>query len=285
MLGVTVDFNGSDQGFVQVKNKETRVKELIVTLRAFLDKACMTRAEASSLRGRMLFADAQHYCRLGCVSSRAVGVRAAGPEQSQHITEELFQALGWFCRILVEAPVRSIPLAPLAKPVVIFTDGACEGPDGTKATIGGIKFDPNERPEFFAEAVPYELVRAWKADGSKQIIFLVELLPVLVAKTRWHASLQSRPVIFFIDNESARSVLVSCSTASQFAMRIVWSILELDVKSLAMNWYARVPSASNPADAPSRGAVRETADAWDALQVPIDMDCYVACLTKGVKQQ
>eukprot|EP00971_Amphidinium_carterae_P273027 5418944-Amphidinium_carterae.1 len=52
--------------------------------------------------------------------------------------------------------------------------------------------------------------------------------------------------------------------------RAVAGSLRADLELGARFWYARVPSASNPADLPSRNALKETADEWNALQVMAD---------------
>eukprot|EP00971_Amphidinium_carterae_P056571 1118115-Amphidinium_carterae.1 len=63
-------------------------------------------------------------------------------------------------------------------------DGACEGKGRAAGTFGGILFDDEkERLEYFSGTLPAQLIRTWSRHGSRQNIFLVELLPVLIAKT------------------------------------------------------------------------------------------------------
>ena len=79
-----------------------------------------------------------------------------------------------------------------------------------------------------------------------------EFLPVLPAKTTWHERFVDRLSITFIDNSSAMfgfkrgfsDVLDSASLINESWL--------MDAQLGTGSWYARVPRASNIADAPSR---------------------------------
>ena len=57
---------------------------------------------------------------------------------------------------------------------------------------------------------------------------------------------------FFIDNEAARVSLIKGSSSNVHSDRLVWIFHDYDVECQSRVWIARVPSSSNPADAPSR---------------------------------
>ena len=67
--------------------------------------------------------------------------------------------------------------------------------------------------------------------------------------------MRGRQVLQFIDNNSAKDALIrgwSAHPASEGIVRAVW---EQEMELQTATWYERVPSDSNPADEPSRGAL------------------------------
>ena len=136
------------------------------------------------------------------------------------------------------------------RPVIVFTDGACE----TELTsIGGVLFPPTGRVQCFGLELPTALIDSWKSNKEQlQVIGQAEILPVLVAKQTWKEQLRGRRVIFFIDNESARIALVRAYSPVLASLRILMACLKSDQDLQSKSWYARVPTFSNIADGPSR---------------------------------
>ena len=104
----------------------------------------------------------------------------------------------------------------------------------------------------FGIEVPAEYVEDWKRGGVKQVIGQTELWPALLSKLTWHGRLKGRRVVFWIDNDSARYALIKQGSPSAASSKILWSIASVDVVLQPVQWFARVASKSNPADAPSR---------------------------------
>ena len=97
--------------------------------------------------------------------------------------------------------------------------------------------------------------RPWSklvSGGKSQLIGQAEIFPTLVSKRTWRCNLELRPVLWFVDNSSAQAALVrSFSPAwENYELLTINSVLGVALQSL--NWYSRVPSKSNPGDAPSR---------------------------------
>lgn len=61
----------------------------------------------------------------------------------------------------------------------------------------------------------------------------------------------------FVDNNAVRDVSISGRARKAVGMALIESLLLLEVDSNIFPWYARVPSPSNIADAPSRGKTEE----------------------------
>ena len=91
---------------------------------------------------------------------------------------------------------------------LIFTDGACEGKD-RNGSVGGVLIGLNGHPiSFFSEVVPEPLMNVLLRD-SKNPIFELELLPVLLAYKLWGRWCRSAQAIFYIDNEGARHAIIA----------------------------------------------------------------------------
>ena len=88
----------------------------------------------------------------------------------------------------------------------------------------------------------------WK----KQVIFQAELFPIWVAKVTWRKLIEGRQVLWFIDNEAARSAMVRAYSPVIESMQLVRNSSWEDVNAQTTNWYARVPSKANFSDAASR---------------------------------
>ena len=134
--------------------------------------------------------------------------------------------------------------------------------------IGGVKFDPEslDLPEVFSAKVSTQVMALWEKGGSKHPVFQAELLPVLVAVCTWTQVLGNRDVIAFLDNDAARHALVRGYSPIPSAAELVGETWLSIARCGARIWFARVPSGSNPADAPSRG---EACPDWKPVQPSI----------------
>ena len=93
--------------------------------------------------------------------------------------------------------------------------------------------------------------------GKKTAVFPCEFFAVLVAQSVWRDQLVNRQVVFYIDNDGVRDVLISCNTSDPVGRVMLTGVLELE-GALAISWFTRVPSKSNvAAENPSRGECKE----------------------------
>ena len=68
----------------------------------------------------------------------------------------------------------------------------------------------------------------------------------------WSRRFRDRASLIFCDNEAAISALVAGYSTDFIAVQILSLITATDVFDGTLSWYERVPTASNPADRPSR---------------------------------
>ena len=111
--------------------------------------------------------------------------------------------------------------------------------------------------------------------GQKHIITEAELLPVLVARFLFRRRLFGRPLLSLIDNEAAKCALVKSASSNEACAAIVEGVGDCDLVDGVVAWYARVPSPSNLADDPSRGADPSPVPGYSKpLRIPIDWACF-----------
>ena len=255
-LGVICDMTQATNDLVRFMNKDKRLKELETDIDRIIASGCIRRGEARSLRGRVQFARCQTFGRCGAVAMKYLGYIADGTKASPNLDRGTADALRWLLGMLKHSRPRELQARP-PPPVLLFVDGACDQtPDGIRVSIGAVLFDPLEPgsgPRYFGTLVGEPLVRQWSNNGDKeQLIGQAELLPVLLAKSIWKDVFKNRPNITFIDNDSARYGLIRGYSPVLDSSRIISESWMFDAVLGTASWFARVPTASNIADAPSR---------------------------------
>ncbi len=88
-----------------------------------------------------------------------------------------------------------------------------------------------------------------------------------------------RRVLFFIDNDSARFALIKQASPSVKSRELLWACSTVEARVLCLPWYARVPSASNIGDGPSR---LEFAQACRAGVCVVKPRCPAFCVRASV---
>ena len=83
-------------------------------------------------------------------------------------------------------------------------------------------------------------------------IYELELFPVLVALRTWQHHLENAQVVFYLDNDAARSALIPANGSTLLSQAIIAEFLRLERDTCILPWFSRVPTASNPADDASR---------------------------------
>ena len=199
------------------------------------------------------------------------------------MTDEMCLALEAVGPALGAAGSRIVEPRTSARPVLIFTDGACED---LGASIGGVIFPPGGRPEAFGAMLTEEARLALTSKvGQKQIIGQAEILPILVAKIIWEDHIASNKVIYFIDNDSARLALIRGYSPVLASLHMVMKCARLDAESRSCSWYARVPTKSNIADEPSRMSKKFVVERFGAKIVAPRMDDGMVWFTDALRDE
>ena len=257
-LGVVANLSKLHEGKVIFSNKADRIVEIVDTLRKIIDRGTCSQPEMASLRGRCAFAAAQVFGRLALgplssMSSHQYSKR--GPK----LDDSTMADLRFMEVILTSFPSRTLDCTGSQDPILVFTDGASEEA-GT--TVGAVIVDTASprRAWMFGGHVPPELLAVWTAAGSKQVIGQAEIFPVLLARKFLQGKCKHRRILIFVDNDSARQALSKGRSPVPASNAMIQYILSLEMKEPALVWYSRVPTHSNPADAPSRLILIPSAD-------------------------
>ncbi|CAE6949951.1 unnamed protein product [Symbiodinium sp. CCMP2592] len=152
--------------------------------------------------------------------------------------------------VLSTTPPRILRIDP-RPPIHVWTDGAWEDP---WAGIGAVVLDTlDDSARVFAGCVPTKLLERWKLDVGSQLICEIELYALVTLRRMLQNSLCNRRVIFWLDNEAARTSAIKGLSKSESMYRLAHYLAVIEAEAPCVAWYERVPSFSNVADPPSRG--------------------------------
>ncbi|CAE7587262.1 unnamed protein product [Symbiodinium sp. CCMP2592] len=110
----------------------------------------------------------------------------------------------------------------------------------------------------FTGKVPLQLLESWKAEVGEQLICEIEMFAVLASLLQLNALVSSRRIVWWVDNDATRGVMIKGASRSWAMHTLARVFSELDREWPSMWWVCRVPSYSNPGDAPSRDQGEES---------------------------
>jgi len=200
------------------------------------------------------------------------------------LSDRTVEALEVFRTCLVNSKPREVT-ARWDAPFFIFTDASFSPDDNAwPGGLGGVLVDcSGSYLSAFSLKLKPEHLAALGFPGKSTVIFEAEMLALLVALTLWKKHIRNRPVVGYIDNNSTRDVCISGSARTSPGKELISSILHLEDELSLVAWYARVPSASNIADGPSRGSLDEVpAKFLPSLLVYVTVSHCLSKLTRDV---
>ena len=264
LLGVTVDLSDPSLSKVCVANKVDRCAEVSAAVDEVIRRGSLKAREVASLFGRIQFMEGQIMGRLGRLA--LMELRALCDSCGNLTLGEVEVAAFRNLQIRMQSGVpRTINAAPPDGCTCVFTDGACEGPEASPVcSIGGVLYhqvDGRWCTRFFSCSVPPNVIKRWSEAGKKHLIGPVELYAVVCARRVWSRFLNRERVLLFVDHSGVHAACVS-GTSKDPIWRSLLVELECADADAMMGWIARVPSPSNPADAPSKPPGLKLLSAW-----------------------
>ena len=256
LLGAQLNLEQLHTGQITVGNKPSRISKLKELLLGMEKRRRITRPEAQSMHGLLNYASGFFLGNSLKTASRAFSNLISGARTAEG--DEVVKLCEFTTRMLDLLQPRSWNCWGDDRPILVFTDGAFEDPEGT---WGAVIFDPSsDTTSTFAGRVSETLMDGWKKLAGEQIICQIEAYAVLLVRHHFKLQWKNRKAIFFVDNEAARFSLIKGSSPSPSMQFIAYHFHQIDCSSPLMVWIERVPSASNVADLPSRGKWQEAVD-------------------------
>ena len=253
-LGLIANLSELPSGTASYENKPERVAELSELILQIVKSGKCPKPVMAEIRGKGQYSASQVAGRIAAGVLHELGdhqYRSTTDVLSQRSIELLLQLK----EILSTSPPRSISCYGEKRPILVFTDGACEGANGELVSVGALVIDTAVSPPsavMWGGRLDQELISIWQATGKVQTIGQAELLPTLLVRTSNCSSFLHRRIIFMIDNDSARQALVKGYSRAESSRLMLKMMVELELTSPCWIWFSRVPTKSNPADAPSR---------------------------------
>ena len=131
-------------------------------------------------------------------------------------------------------------------------------------SIGGVLLDPVRREIQYFGAKLSRAAAAVLLQSSANPIAVVELLAVLVSMALWAARFEGQLCLGFVDNEAAKHALARGLSSVADIAGVLEGIMSLEIEGRLLAYFERVPTSSNIADAPSRGAPCSGVPGWPA---------------------
>ena len=176
-LGVLFEIDQTGSGVLRVKNTERRRKELTSSIAGFLDSGMMTQKEALQLRGRLQFAQAQFFGRLGrrCLNEITRHAYSGRLKLSTSSKERLEE----FGKFLSAAQPRLVGQVS-CRTFMILTDAAFEKETRTGGLGGVLLTGSGSALSYFSVPISEHQADALSAHEEQTIIYELEMFGVLV---------------------------------------------------------------------------------------------------------
>ncbi|CAE7839764.1 unnamed protein product, partial [Symbiodinium necroappetens] len=262
VLGMSLQLSSFGQGKVVLANKQGRIERIIERMQEIAAKGEIRRHEAQVLQGLLQYAS-------GFYSGRAL-------KHASHVLAKISSGLHFgpkdlsdFClhtvSLLRDESPRILSSSMITDVVHLWTDGAWES---GIAGVGVAVHDCFAGTGWVYEGrVPAKVLDKWKTEVGEQLICEIEMFAVLATMLELNTFLSTRRVIWWIDNDATRAVIIKGASRSWAMHELARLFSELDTQYPSMWWVCRVPSFSNPGDAPSRGHGSEAMTAVGASKV------------------
>ena len=177
-LGVVFDVSQSANGYMLVKNTDSRIAELQEELNAVITSRKISPKAAQRLRGRMQFAESQLFGKTGKRCLKVLSDFAEMVRWSINDKDVLF--LEMFRDMLTSSPPKKVCAIPKGN-TLIFTDACYERDDKLwPCGIGGVLMGPGLPNMFFSVGLDDEARNLLGEAFRKQIIFEAETLAALL---------------------------------------------------------------------------------------------------------
>lgn len=250
MLGLVVNVSQISLGNISLGHTSDRRSELALEFDEILSCNQLTPKHAERLRGRLVFFECFSAGRVTNFYLKKFGEMCILERRQDELTEDMRALIAVLkARVCEASPI--VVDSTFLDTWFIFTDGALEGDDSI-GTVGGVLVNPwGYCVQHFGCKIPSNIMDLL-LEHSKHPIHEIEIIPVLLSFELWGPTVAHSQVVHYLDNESGRMALLKGVGETPSARLLIHSVMGAETSFQTKSWYARVPSASNIADDPSR---------------------------------
>ena len=257
VLGCSLSLERVVSGEVVLENKQGRLERIFQQLEDIKTAKKMTLHQSQVLHGLLRYScgffagkHMQQVCMEVLQLGRSLSMQSRG---------RLEEFCSYATQCLEACRPRRIRSGGQLKPILIFTDASWEN---QTAGLGAVVADSsNGRIVIYSGQVPESLKRHWLREVGDHLICQLELYVMVSLRWTLRDLLHDRRTIWWVDNEAARFSLIKGQSGSESMNKLVRQYFHPDSDCPTYSWIERVPSFSNPADAPSRSKP-ELAKEW-----------------------
>jgi hypothetical protein len=228
---------------------EEKAAKWLAGIKCALDRGSFGPGEASKLLGRLSWANAYAFGKLGRAMLWPIRQQRYAPPGGYVIPRQLRTALRWWCRVLSEKigivwPLRSVPRQHLE----LFCDA-----EGSPPRLAGVLFSNNgARIQAYKCDVSKIVLEAYRERSDAQIMTL-EIMAILVAIYTFSDDLQGAVVRVWTDNTGGECTLRKGSAKQEDHNLLVFAVWFAAARLGCALWFERVGTKDNISDQPSRG--------------------------------
>ena len=290
-LGVVSDFSTAAAGYVLLRVKEKRRRNLLAELKEIREKKKLSPGHAARIRGKLYFTTSSAFFGVGRPALQAFTERQYSHSHNSNLTESLSSSIDFFITLLERLPAHRVPLYDSQElPLYVWSDAMWElapAADGAVVTavdeetgdeyyvaaaaIAFIIFDPEDNTWHECHAEIDRSVLRLMVQGKKQYIGQLEALAATAVLSSMPATrLSGRRMLFWIDNLAAKYGLQKGYSKVNDSGRIINAFRVLQAELKLSIHFEYVPTHQNLADLPSRDGFDEMCQViLEATGVPV----------------
>ena len=248
VLGCSLSLERLSFGEVVLENKQGRLERIFLQLTSIKAEDRMSLHQAQVLHGLLRYSRgffAGKHLQQVCMEILQLG-------RFKHLQSRgrLHDFCTYAAECLSSCKPRVIRTKGDVRPVLIFTDASWEANVGG---IGAVVIDTaSNRVVIYSGQIVESLRDAWIQQVGEHLICQLELYAMVCIRWSLKHLLHDRRAIWWVDNEAARFAIIKGQSGSDVMNHLVRAYFSVDGGFPSYGWVERVPSFSNPADAPSR---------------------------------
>ena len=252
ILGVQLNLKDAMLRVAVVGNTDKRKAEALKDIDAVLEANALDPKLSERLRGRLQFASCQVFSRRPKAALKMMA--AHGRQRKWALNESTRHALCQLRRFLLRGKPRPIR-ARKDSFVHIYVDASSE-PKGHSG-LGGVVFGPGGQAlAWFGYKLDQAVLDRLLKDRERvreTVIFELEALALALSLRVFSTFVERRGAVIFTDNDGVLGSFIRGHSDNDVCSRLIDFFGQCEEELENTCWLDRVPSISNPSDAPSRG--------------------------------